>query len=164
MSDTTMENEDLLRLAIGGRKLRRRRLSRAMLARLIGQRLEPEDEEEEGEEGSSEGEERRIVRLLIGSRLLRRRRLRNLLLAHLLRERGEADSGKESDEDAKLRHLLLTPLIEHSRAKRLLQREVLNRAMLETLIQHSMKSEAAPAPGGPGSGLYSERAAPTGAN
>lgn len=76
----------------------------------------------------------------------------------------EADSSKESEQEAKLRHLLLTPLIEHSRAKRLLQREVLNRAMLETLIQHSVKSEAAPAPGGPGSGLYPERAAPAGAN
>jgi hypothetical protein len=76
----------------------------------------------------------------------------------------EADSGKESEEEAKLRHLLLTPLIEHSAAKRLLQREVLNRAMLETLIQHSMKSQAAPAPAGPGSGLQTERTAPARAN
>lgn len=49
------------------------------------------------------------------------------------------DETAESQEDAKLRHLLLTPLIEHSPAKRLLQREVLNRAILGTLIQHSMK-------------------------
>lgn len=77
---------------------------------------------------------------------------------------GEADSSKESEQEAKLRHLLLTPLIEHSPAKRLLQREVLNRAMLETLIQHSMKSEGAPAPAGPGSGVRPEGAASARAN
>jgi hypothetical protein len=70
---------------------------------------------------------------------------------------GDADSSEESEEEAKLRHLLLTPLIEHSPAKKLLQREVLNRAMLETLIQFSMKSDAAPAPLRPGSGLPPER-------
>jgi hypothetical protein len=76
----------------------------------------------------------------------------------------DADSSKESEEEAKLRHLLLTPLIERSPAKRLLQREVLNRAMLETLIQHSMRPEAAPAPAGPGSGLQPERAVSARAN
>jgi hypothetical protein len=64
----------------------------------------------------------------------------------------EADNSAESPEEAKLRHLLLTPLIEHSPAKRLLQREVLNRAILETLIEHSMKP-APQAPHGPGAGL-----------
>jgi len=48
MSDTTLESEELARLAIGGRAMRRRRLSRALLARLIGDRYETEDEDFEG--------------------------------------------------------------------------------------------------------------------
>jgi hypothetical protein len=93
---TTLENEDLLKLAGGGKIRRRQRMSRALLARLIGERAEGEDEDYEGEEGEGEESERKIARLLIGSRMLRRRRLRNLLIAHLLRERGEA--GEEEDE------------------------------------------------------------------
>ena len=131
MSDTTLENEDLLRLAIGGRRVRRKRLSRALLARLIGQRFETEDEDGEGEEGTGDGDERRIAKLLIGSRLLRRRRLRNLLLAHLLRERGEAeeeeDEGEEgSDEDEGdsgrrfVRLLIGSRILRRRRARRML--------------------------------------------
>lgn len=56
---------------------------------------------------------------------------------------GAQDGAEESQGEAKLRHLLLTPLIEHSAAKRLLQPEVLHRAILETLVQHSMKPTAA---------------------
>ena len=51
---------------------------------------------------------------------------------------GERTRTQESEEDAELRHLLLLPLIEHSMAKRLMQGNVLNRAFLRTLIQHSM--------------------------
>jgi hypothetical protein len=51
----------------------------------------------------------------------------------------ESNEGRESARDAELRHLLLTPLIEHSPAKRLLQPEVLNRAILGTLILHAMQ-------------------------
>ena len=58
------------------------------------------------------------------------------------------DKAKESEEDAELRHLLLKPLIEHSAAKNLMKREVLNRAILETLIEHSMKSRPVSAEGG----------------
>jgi hypothetical protein len=58
------------------------------------------------------------------------------------------DKAKESEEDAELRHLLLKPLIEHSAAKELMKREVLNRAILETLIEHSMKARPASAEGG----------------
>ena len=95
---TTLENEDLLKLAAGGKMRRRRRMSRALLAHLIGERAEGEGNDYEAEEGD-EGEksERKIARLLIGSRLLRRRRLRNLLIAHLLRERGEAGEGEEDE-------------------------------------------------------------------
>src|SRR5215469_12708244 len=72
--DFMSETEELARLALGGRAVRRRRLNRALLARLIGDRYESEDEDIEGEEGEGGEEEgRRIARLLIGSRLLRRR-------------------------------------------------------------------------------------------
>ena len=54
----------------------------------------------------------------------------------------------ESDEDAELRRLLLTPLIEHSGARRLMTHDVLNRAIVGTLIQHSMKTQAAGGPSG----------------
>ena len=56
---------------------------------------------------------------------------------------------KESEEDAELRHLLVTPLIEHSPAKRLLQPEAMNRLLLETLIQRSSKPSPPPPAGGP---------------
>ncbi len=53
------------------------------------------------------------------------------------------DRSSESAEDAELRHLLLTPLIAQSPAKRWMEREVLNRVILETLIEHSMDQRAA---------------------
>jgi hypothetical protein len=59
-------------------------------------------------------------------------------IACVLGEEGRSHT-EESEEDAELRHLLLTPLIERSLAKHLLQGEVLNRALLGTLIQHSIK-------------------------
>jgi hypothetical protein len=60
-------------------------------------------------------------------------------------EDGRGDT-EESERDAELRRLLLKPLIEHSPAKRLLQREAVNRILLETLIQRSTKP-ATPASG-----------------
>lgn len=76
---------------------------------------------------------------------------------------GPEDGGNEPAEEAELRHLLLTPLIEHSPAKRLLQREALSRAILGTLIQHATKAPAA-AESSPATGLQSDRAAPARAN
>jgi len=76
---------------------------------------------------------------------------------------GPEDKAEEPADEAELRHLLLTPLIEHSPARRLLQREVLNRAILETLIHHAMKAPTA-AESSPATGLQSERAAPARAN
>lgn len=103
MTDTALDTEELARL-VGGRAIRRRRMSRRMLARLIGERSEADDDfDEDDEEISDEGgdKEKRIARLLIGSRLLRRARLRKLVLAHLLRERDEAEDDDEiSDEDS----------------------------------------------------------------
>ena len=60
-------------------------------------------------------------------------------------EEEEEIEAAESKEDAELRHTLLSPLMQHSAAKRLLQREVLNRAILGTLIQLSMETQP-PAP------------------
>jgi len=76
---------------------------------------------------------------------------------------GPEDRADEPAEEAELRHLLLTPLIEHSPARRLMQREVLSRAILGTLIQHATKAPAA-AESSPATGLQSERAAPARAN
>ena len=72
------------------------------------------------------------------------------------------DKADEPADEAELRHMLLTPLIEHSPARRLVQREALNRAILGTLIQHAMKTPTA-AENSP-TGLPSERAAPARAN
>jgi len=73
-------------------------------------------------------------------------------IACVLGDAARQDKAQESAEDAELRHLLLTPLIEHSPARHLLQPDVLNRAILATLIEHSTKppttaSEGGPAPG-----------------
>lgn len=64
-----------------------------------------------------------------------------------------AQTQEESEQDAELRHLLLLPLIEHSMAKRLMQGDVLNRAILGTLIQHSMKAGGDTAASGSAAGL-----------
>jgi hypothetical protein len=73
------------------------------------------------------------------------------------------ERASEPADEAELRHLLLTPLIEHSSAKRLMQREALSRAILGTLIQHATKEPAA-AESGPATGLQADRAAPARAN
>jgi len=73
------------------------------------------------------------------------------------------DRADEPADEAELRQLLLTPLIEHSPAKRLMQREALNRAILGTLIQHATKAPAA-AEASSTTGLQSDRAAPARAN
>jgi hypothetical protein len=61
---------------------------------------------------------------------------------------GEVGQDAESVEDAELRHMLLAPLIEHSAARHLMQRDVLNRVVLDTLIGHSVSSKPAVAEGG----------------
>jgi len=50
------------------------------------------------------------------------------------------DDLRESEKDAKLRHLLLRPLIENSAVRRLMRRDVLSRAILKTLIQDTPSS------------------------
>lgn len=103
MADTALDTDELARLAVGGRAMKRRRMSRRMLARLLGEKSEAAEDYDDDEEISDEAGEKdaRIARLLIGSRLLRRARLRKLLLAHLLRERDEAEDDDEiSDDDS----------------------------------------------------------------
>jgi hypothetical protein len=70
----------------------------------------------------------------------------------------------EPAEEAELRHLLLTPLIEHSPVKCLMQREVLNRAILGTLLQRAADKAPAAAESSPTGGSPSDRAAPARAN
>jgi hypothetical protein len=76
----------------------------------------------------------------------------------------EPERAAEPAEDAELRHLLLAPLIEHSPVKRLMQREALNRAILETLIRHATHKAPVLAEGGPTPGPQLDRVAPAGAN
>lgn len=53
--------------------------------------------------------------------------------------RDEDETKEESPEDIELRRELLAPLIERSGLGHLTERTALNRAMLGTLIEHSMK-------------------------
>ena len=144
MGDTTIDDEDLVRLAIGGRATRRRRLSRRQLARMLGQDYEAEDEGEEGLGEEDTDQERRLERLLIGSRMLRRPRLRRLLVAHLLRERaggededieGEEDMGAEEggDKERRLVRLLV--------GSRMLKRRRVRRALLGHLLRERSEAE-----------------------
>lgn len=59
---------------------------------------------------------------------------------------GDEDSehSEESAEDAELRHLLLTPLIQNSPVGRLIRREALSQAILGTLIRNSIAPGAPP--------------------
>ena len=76
---------------------------------------------------------------------------------------GEGKADEPADE-AELRRLLLTPLIEHSPVKRLMQREALSRAILGTLIQHATTKAPADTGSGPAAGPQADRVAPARAN
>jgi len=54
-------------------------------------------------------------------------------------EEDEEETAEESPEDTELRRQLLAPLIERSAMRRLTERAALNRAILGTLVEHSMK-------------------------
>jgi hypothetical protein len=57
-------------------------------------------------------------------------------IASVLGDDDEADAeASESEEDVALRHQILQPMIEHSAARRLIQQEVLGRAIVGTLIR-----------------------------
>src|SRR5947208_3271165 len=89
--ETQGEDREVLRMLLGGRGLRRRRLRRLVLANLLREGREGEEVSEDESEGEGEeeggGEERQIVRLLLGGRMLRRRKLRRIALAQLLQDR-----------------------------------------------------------------------------
>ena len=61
-------------------------------------------------------------------------------IACVLGGRADEKDPLESEDDARLRELLLRPLIEHSSVVRLMTREVLSRAILGTLIQRAIGS------------------------
>jgi hypothetical protein len=85
-------------------------------------------------------------------------------IACVLGEDERQQAGEEPAEEAELRHLLLTPLIEHSPVKRLMQREALNRAILGTLLQRAVKKLSAEAESPPTAESQPDRAAPARAN
>ena len=136
--DTTMETEDLAKLALGGRARKNTRIRRALIARLLNDQEEAVDEEggeDTGDAGSDE--ERQLIRALVGTRLLRKRRLRKLLKAKLLSERGETgdeydeeeeETGEEGGEDErKLARLLI--------GSRMLRKRRVRRALLAALVR-----------------------------
>ena len=87
------EDRKLLRLVLGSRILRKRRVRRALIAKLLRDRSgggETEDDYDDGEdEDVEEGPdlERQLARLLVGGRVVRRRRTRKAALARFLRNR-----------------------------------------------------------------------------
>ena len=99
MSATTIDSEELARLALGSRAMKNRRVRHALIARLLNENGESESEEGEGFEENGD-DDRELVRMLITSRMLRRRRVRRALLAHLLRSKGEEGTeGYEGEEE-----------------------------------------------------------------
>jgi hypothetical protein len=137
----------LVRLLVGSRLLRRRRVRRALLAHLLSERGEAEEdgEDEHEDEFAARGDgDHRLIRLLIGSRILQRRRARRMLVAHLLRERsgseeddegeGEEEFDSEGDEGE---HRLMRLLI----GSRVLHRRRARRMLLAHLLRE--RSEAA---------------------
>jgi hypothetical protein len=60
-------------------------------------------------------------------------------IACVLGDEAEEETAQESPADAELRHLLIAPLIERSTARHLTEPAALNRAILGTLLEHSMK-------------------------
>jgi hypothetical protein len=85
-------------------------------------------------------------------------------IACVLGEDERPHKSAQPAEEAQLCQLLLTPLIEHSPVKRLMQREALNRAILGTLLQRAMTKAPVDAESAPAAGPSPDRAAPAHAN
>ncbi len=146
-----LDNDEILKLALMGGGLRRRRAARALAAHLLKERISGEDEEDGEGEGEEEAEgfsDRRLVKVLLASRLLRKRRLRRLMLAHLLRERSESEEGDEEGEsgeeaeggdERKLARLLV--------ASRILRRRRVRQALLMHVLRQGSESEGEEAEG-----------------
>lgn len=86
------DEQEIVRALIASRVLRRRRVRRALLARLLRGDGGFDAEGDEGGYDVDEGEDddRELARALIGSRMLRHRRVRRAILTHLLNERQES--------------------------------------------------------------------------
>jgi hypothetical protein len=69
------------------------------------------------------------------------------------REPDDSQEAVGSEEDSDLHRLLLEPLIQNSAAAHLMRSEVVSRAILQSLIEHSLKSRS----GGNSTGVQSER-------
>ena len=85
-------NEEIARVVIGSGMLRRRRLRHLVLAHLLRERAEGQQEDVEADD-DSEGagdQEQGTLRLLLASRMFRRPKLRRMLLAHLFAKRARA--------------------------------------------------------------------------
>ncbi len=94
-------NEEIARVVIGSGMLRRRRLRHLVLAHLLRERAEGQEDVEADDDGEGAGDqEQGTLRLLLASRMFRRPKLRRMLLAHLIREKGEGaeDVDGEADE------------------------------------------------------------------
>jgi hypothetical protein len=65
-------------------------------------------------------------------------------IAYVLGDRAGEEEPPESDDDAELSHLLLQSLIKRSAAERLMQREILARAIVGTLIEQAAGFSAGP--------------------
>jgi len=59
-------------------------------------------------------------------------------IACVLDGNGADDDSSESSDDIDLTHRLLVPLIEHSAAKKLMAREVVDQTVLDTLLERSL--------------------------
>ena len=81
-----------VRMVIGSRVLRRRRVRRAVLAHLLKERADAGEESDEDDETIGDGPdlEREVARLLVGGRAIKRRRMRGAL-ARSLRNGGDTD-------------------------------------------------------------------------
>jgi len=137
----------LLRLLIGSRMLRRGRARRMLLAHLLREKGESEEEsgDSDDEIGEDEGDDdHRLLRALIASRVLRHRRARRMLLAHLLRkkagveheyEEGEEDMGEDGgDKEHRIMRLLI--------GSRILRRGRARRMLLAHLLRERFEEEA----------------------
>jgi hypothetical protein len=63
-------------------------------------------------------------------------------IACALGDEAKQDRADETTQDAELRHLLLARLIEHSAVKHLMDGDLLDRAILDALIRHSITPAA----------------------
>ena len=140
MDTSTIETEDLARLALGSRAKKNTRIRRALVARLLNEQAGGTDDDDY-DETTDGGDERELARLLTGSRLLRKRRFRRLVLAHLLNEGGaeggegeydEEDTGTDEEggaSDGEVARLLV--------ASRMLRRRRVRRALLAHIIKEN---------------------------